>query len=284
MKRWLLGLLCVLLSGAALAAGPTEVRKRIQASMLLTGSIVVAPDGSVRSYAIDKAEKLPSAVSELIANSIPHWKFEPTLLDGKPVAAKAKMSLRLVAKPVGDDNYSISISGTQFGQDAPGESISYKDRVAPTYPYQAVQARVSGTVYLVLRVGRQGRVQEAEAEQVNLAVVANDLELERWRKVLARSALMAARKWTFNLPRSGEHMNDEYWIAWVPVTYSLRVFGERPVYEYGKWEAYVPGPRQLVPWIDDPRLLSGSVDALPEGGIHLLGRDGLRLITPLGGA
>lgn len=220
----------------------------------------------------------------LIAKNIPQWKFEPTLLAGKPVAAKAKMSLRIVAKPLGDDGYSIGISGTQFGQSVPGESITYKDQVAPSYPPRAVQARVSGTVYLVLRVGRQGLVQEAVAEQVNLAVVASDQELERWRKVLARSALVAARKWTFNLPTFGGHVNDQYWVARVPVVYGLTVVGEPRVDDYGKWQAYVPGPRQLVPWIDDPRLLSGSADALPDGGIHPLEKDGLHLITPPGGA
>jgi hypothetical protein len=284
MKRWLIGLFCVLLSGAALAAGPAAVRKRVQASMLLTGTIVVAPDGSVSSYAIDKAEKLPPMVTGLIAESIPRWKFEPTLLDGKPVAAKAKMSVRFVAKPVGDDKYSVGISGTQFGQNVPGESITYKDRVAPTYPREAARSRVSGTVYLLLRVGRQGQVEEAVAEQVNLVVVDNDEEMERWRKMLANSALVAARRWTFNLPTSGGHMNDEYWVARVPVTYGLLYGGLRGADDYGKWQPYVPGPQQPVPWIDDPRLLSGSADALPDEGLHPLEKNGLRLITPPSGA
>lgn len=284
MKHWPIGLFCVLLSGAALAAGSAAVRKRVQASMLLTGTIMVAPDGSVRSYVIDKVEKLPSVVTGLLAKNIPNWKFEPTLLDGKPVAAKATMSLRLVAKPVGDDDYSVGISGTQFGQQVPGESITYKDQVRPTYPPQAVRAHVSGTVYLVLRVGRQGRVQKAEAEQVNLVMVASDHEMERWRKVLANSALAAAREWTFNLPTSGRHVGDQYWVARVPVTYNLRRLGEIRGDDYGEWRPYVPGPRQLVPWIDDSRLLSGSADALPDGGIHPLEKGGLRLITPPGGA
>lgn len=280
MKRWLVGLFCALLSGAALAAGPAAVRKRVQASMLLTGTIVVAPDGSVRSYAVDKAEKLPPLVIGLIAKNIPKWKFEPTLLNGDPVAAKAQMSLRLVAKPVGGDSYSVSISGAQFGQNAPGESITYKDRAKPTYPPQAARAHVSGTVYLVMRVGRQGQVQEVEAEQVNLVVVDSDKGMERWRKVLADSALAAARRWTFNLPTSGEHMNDEYWVARVPVTYALSaVHGD----DYGEWQPYVPGPRQPVPWLDDRRLLSGNADALPDGDLHPLNRDGLRLTTPAGG-
>jgi len=284
MKRFLIGLFCTLLSAAALAAGPSEVRKRVQASMLLTGTIVVAPDGSVSSYVIDKAEKLPPAVTGLIAESIPKWKFEPTLLGGKPVAAKANMSLRLVAKPMGDDKYSVGISGTQFGQNVPGESITYKDQVAPTYPHQAARSRVSGTVYLLLRVGRQGQVQEAVAEQVNLVVAGNDEEMEQWRKMLAESALAAARKWTFNLPISGEHVNDEYWVARVPVVYGLKRYDEIRGDDYGEWQPYVPGPKQPVPWIDDPRLLTGSADALPDGGIHPLEKDGLRLITPPGGA
>lgn len=284
MKRFLMGLFCALLSAAALAAGPAAVRKRVQASMLLTGTIVVAPDGSVSSYAIDKPEKLPPMVTGLIAESIPRWKFEPTLLDGKPVAAKAKMSVRFVAKPVGDDKYSVGISGAEFGQNVPGESITYKDRVAPTYPHEAARSRVSGTVYLLLRVERQGQVQEAVAEQVNLVVVDNDEEMERWRKMLANSALAAARKWTFNLPTSGEHMNDEYWVARVPVTYGLGRYDELRADDYGKWQPYVPGPRQPVPWIDEQRLLSGSADALPDEGLHPLVRDGLRLITPHDGA
>lgn len=281
MKRWLIGLFCVLLSGFALAAGPAAVRKRVQASMLLTGTIVVAPDGSVGSYAIDKAEKLPPVVTGVIAKSIPRWKFEPVLLNGKPVAAKTKMSLRLVARPVGDDSYSIGIGGAQFGQNVPGESITYKEPVRPVYPPQAARDHVSGTVYLLLRVGREGRVQEAEAEQVNLMVVDSDKGMERWRKVLADSALAAARRWTFNLPTSGEHMNDKYWVARVPVMYGLRPVNEND--DYGKWQPYVPGPKQPVPWIDDPQLLSGNADALPDGGIYPL-NSGLHLTKPAGGA
>jgi hypothetical protein len=136
----------------------------------------------------------------------------------------------------------------------------------------------------LLRVGRQGQVQEAVAEQVNLVVVDNDEEMERWRKMLANSALAAARKWTFDLPTSGGHVNDDYWVARVAVVYGLRRYDEIRADDYGKWQPYVPGPKQPLPWIADPRLLSGSADALPDGGIHPLEKDGLRLMTPPGGA
>lgn len=284
MKNWLLGLCCLVLSGAALASGPGGVRKRVQASMLLTGTIVVAPDGGVRSYAIDHADKVEPAVIALISRKVPAWKFEPVLLAGKPVAAEARMSLRVVARPIGEGSYALSINGTHFGQDVPGEQIAFQDRVPPRYPPQAVKGRVSGTVYLLLRVGHNGQVEDAAAEQVNLALVDSDQELAQWRKIFASSALAAARKWTFHVPTSGVHVNAPHWIARVPINYRLRERGQPEVDQYGKWQAYVPGPKALVPWIDDQRQLSGSADALPGEGIYQLHRDGLRLLTPLSGA
>jgi hypothetical protein len=283
MKRLLIGLCCGLFSCAVLAAGLAAVRKLVQASMLVTGSIIVAPDGSVRSYTIDRAEKLPAVVVGLIGKNVPNWKFEPSALDGRPVAAKATMGLRVVAKPVGDGNYSISIGGVQFGQGASDESISYKHREAPSYPIWAAQARVSGTVYLLLRVGRQGQVEDALAEQVNLGVTASDASMERWRHVLANAALNAARRWTFNTPTSGKHVGDDYWVARVPVNFSLRESGQPFRDAYGQWKAYVPGPRQPVPWFDKGRMMSTGVDALPAGGIYQVDQ-GLRLTTPLAGA
>jgi TonB family protein len=283
MKRFLIGLFCALLSVAALAAGPGEVRKRVQASMLLTGKIVVAPDGNVRSYAVDQAEKLPPAVAGLIANNVPRWKFEPTLLDGKPVAAEAKMSFRVVAEPVDGGKFSMGISGAEFGQGKPGESISYNKRVRVIYPPEAAQARVSGTVYLVLRVGRQGQVVDVVAQQVNMRVLASDSELERWRQVLARSAMRAARQWTFNPPTSGKWVDADYWVARVPVNFNLRTPGMPKEESYGQWQEYVPGPRQPIPWFDKEQMASTSADALPDGDIRQVDQ-GLRLTSPLNGS
>jgi hypothetical protein len=282
MKRFLMGLFCVLLSAAALAAGPSEVRKRVQASMLLTGKIVVAPDGTVRSYVVDKAEKLPPAVTGMIANNVPKWKFEPTLLDGKPVAAEADMSFRVVAKPVGDQRFSIGISGAEFGQGKPGESISSKTQVRPFYPSEAAHSGVSGTVYLLLRVGRRGQVVDAVAEQVNMTVLGSDAELERWRQVLANSALRAAKRWTFNPPTSGKEVDAKYWLARVPIDFSLRGPGMPRGERYGQWQEYVPGPRQPVPWLDNKQMASTSADALPDGDIQQVDQ-GLRLTSPLNG-
>jgi hypothetical protein len=286
MKRLLLGLICTLLSHVALAAGADAVRKQAQASMLVTGSIVVAPDGSVKSYAVDHAEKLPPGVVELLGKNVPTWKFEPVCVDGKPVQATAPMSLRIGARRSDDHNYSAGIVGAQFGQDheLATDNISYKTREQPHYPGMAVENRVSGTVYLLLRVGRQGQVEDAATEQVNLGVYASDADMERFRNVLAKAALKASTQWTFNVPTTGKHVTDDYWVARVPVNFSLSQKGTPdPHDQYGQWQSYVPGPRQLVPWIEKGRLMAGDADATPAGSIAQL-EQGLHLTTPLGGA
>ncbi|WP_049622225.1 energy transducer TonB [Frateuria defendens] len=280
MKRLLGGLGALLaasvLSSAVQAAGPGAVRKRVEASMLVTGSIVVAPDGSVQSYALDQPEKLPPAVVELVGKSAPQWRFRPVQVDGRPATAKAAMSLRVVADQLGGDRYTVSIRDTRFGQDAPGERPALQDRRAPAYPREAVMARVSGTVYLLLRVGRDGRVEDEAAEQVNLGAVASDNELAHWRQVLAQAALGAARGWHFEPPTAGPRAGAKEWVVRVPVAFRLRERGAG-LPGYGQWEAYVPGPREPVPWLHQKPVAGG--DALPDGGVYLVGGD-LQLAAP----
>lgn len=282
MKRTLKGLFCVLLSCSAFAASPDAVRKRAEISMLVTGSILVSPDGSVQSYTVDQPDKLPSVVVDVLGKNVPTWKFEPVTVDGKPVLAKARMSVRIVGKRVDDSHDAISIAGAQFGENnhATDESISYKTREAPAYPRMAVESRVPGTVYLLLRVDRQGQVADAAVEQVNLGAYGNDIQMERFRRVLADATLKAAVHWTFTIPTTGKHADDKYWVVRVPVNFDLNPAGQSsPRDAYGHWQVYVPGPRQLVPWVDN-KLIAGGADAMPAGGIHQLDQ-ALHLTTPL---
>ncbi|MBB6189574.1 energy transducer TonB [Rhodanobacter sp. MP7CTX1] len=289
MKRWLMGLFCLLLAGTALASSLKDVRERVQASMLVTGSILVAPDGSVRSYTIDHAEKLPPVVAGLIDNGTKSWIFTPVLIDGQPVAARASMSLRVVAKPDGKDDYTISVAGAQFGEDKkdkgddsePGETITYDTHPSPHYPPSAVSAGVWGTVYMRLLINRQGRVEDAIAEQVNMGVVASDRELDKWRNVLADASLRTAKGWTFHIPTIGREATKDHWEARVPVSYSID--GRTPRERYGKWDPYVPGPEQAVPWQQKSEESSGAADAIADGGLYQIG-SGLQLTTPLNGA
>lgn len=268
MTRMLAGLMLMGLTFAALATTPGEVRKRAEASMVVTGSIEVMPDGSVHSYTIDHPEKLPPVVVSLIQNNVPAWKFK---LDNNPqVIERAQMNLRIVARIVDDTHDTVAIASTNFDRPfVPGQSPASKDRVAPKYPKEAIEARVSGTVFLLLRVGRDGMVMNAGVEQVNLGEYGNDREMKRYSAMLADSALNAAKQWTFNVPTSGPTANYPFWYVRVPVEYNLQPVGPSPAKNlYGKWNVYIPGPREVIPWLQpNTGQPTQSSDAIPAGSI-----------------
>ncbi len=286
MKYGFVGLLCMMLAGVALAAGPRAVSERMQASMLVTGSITVAPDGSVKSYVVDHPEQLPAEIVNLIERNVPLWRFIPVVRNGRPVIAEAAMSLRVLATPMGDGTSTVSVSGTNFGRPSSagstaGEDISYKQRPAPSYPMAALKTRASGTVYLLLAVNRQGLVEQADAEQVNLDRSGGDHEMTRSRHMLAKAALSAARTWTFNVPTSGEEAAPTNWLVRVPITFS---FTPERTRAYGKWHVYVPGPRVIPAWVGKLDV-GDSADVVGADSISAVG-EGLQLQPdkPLEGA
>ncbi|WP_458788826.1 energy transducer TonB [Dyella jiangningensis] len=273
------GLLAIL-AGTAHAG---NVRKDAEASMVLTGTVDVNPDGSLHGYTIDRSEKVPPEVAAIVDKNIRQWTFNLSA----PVteAVHTKMSLLLLAKPAGEGKFAVTVSGASFGDNNGhnGETVSYKSHdPAPAYPRAAIDARVSGTVFLLLRIGRDGLVQEGVAEQVNLDQYGTANEMRLYRKLLADAALDAGKKWTYNPPTRGKGIDDPYWQVRVPVHFNLLPFGERPKDDYGHWHGYIPGPRQTPSWISQT-LLSEAPDAMAGDGLHA-GNALLRLATPLGGS
>ncbi|WP_158756101.1 energy transducer TonB [Dyella sp. S184] len=292
MKRLLLGLLGVFCSGAVIANGGVDaVRKQVQASMLVTGSIVVAQDGSVNSYTLDQQDKLPPLVLEVINKTVPHWRFGIDVSDfqeymraSQARLLKAKMNLRVVAVPVDNQNYSVSISEASFGEDASArksssDTLSEKDIVQPRYPSRSSQDGVGGTVYVYVRIGRDGKVEDQVARQVNLHVVAPETEMAVFRKDLAKAAVDAVRRWTFNPPTSGKEASWQHWYAMVPVEFCQSARCDEEA--YGKWAGYIPGPNVPIPWHDDPEVTPQDSDAMPSG-VAFQPDQRLKLLTSLG--
>ncbi|MBB3226510.1 hypothetical protein FHW69_001100 [Luteibacter sp. Sphag1AF] len=283
MTRFAVGMGAFLVAGLAIAGGPAAVRKQIEASMVVTGSVDVSPEGAVTKYVVDQPEKIPADVVSLIQRSAAQWRFKPVLLDGKPVNAHATMSLRVVASPNGDGTYVARVKGANFGEGTPSDSVTYVDHKPPTYPELAVRARVPAAVYLLLRVGRDGHVMNVDAEQINLEAVAAEPDMRALRRMFATASVAAARKWTFALPTTGSHISDDSWVVRVPILFRLNQDGVAKQAGYGQWEAYVPGPKEHIAWLDAvPKAKdesAGAADALPEGGLYLVG-SGLTLLTP----
>ncbi|MBB5875501.1 energy transducer TonB [Xanthomonas sp. 3498] len=286
--RWS-AMVSLLLAFAAVAVaadgvGPGAVRKQIESSMLVSGTIDIEPSGKVSALALDQQERLPKGVVGFVRNSVMQWKFEPGMRDGKPVPARTPMTLRLVAKRLeGGDDYQVEIRGADFTRyDSNDRSVVTGIQMKPpAYPEAAFSVGAAGDAYLVLKVGRDGRVVDAAVEQVNLRVVASEQQMQRLRDVLGKSALGAAHKWTFRPPSEGKDVDAPYWTVRVPVNYALSDTRRDASSSYGRWTSYVPGPRQRAPWITSQDAAGFSPDLLPAGGVYMADGTGPRLLTPL---
>lgn len=271
----------------AQAASRAEIRKQIESSMLVRGQLDIDRSGNVTAVSIDPANKLPGGIATFVHDAIMAWKFEPVMRNGQPVPARAPVTVRLVAKKQDQDNYEVAIRNADFsgdGHDKSGRSVSSRKMTPPRYPEAAYKSGIAGDVYLLLKIGRQGQVEDVVAEQVNLRVLGNEAEMRRARQLLANASLDAARGWQFVPPTQGAGVDAPFWSVRVPVSFRLNS-DSRTGNESGVWEAYIPGPRTPAPWRGKGKEADFSPDALGgEGGIYMADRSDLpQLRTPLQG-
>jgi TonB family protein len=281
--RFCLAITLTLTALTTWASGTKEMRKQAEASMLLTGSVEVARDGSLRSYQLDQPEKIDSAIRDFVDSNIKSWSFA---VDSLPPGVSANatilndMSILVVAKPLEGDKFSLRLAASDFSPRNPqaGTGFAYKHIKPPEYPSSAVRARVQGRVFLLVKLAADGAVEDAIAEQVNLGVVASsEKEMERWRTVLATSALNAVKRWTFTVPTRGQQASQSSFLVRVPVAYDILPKRKE---EYGKWVTYIPGPRHANQWEQADANPGFAPDALAaNGGVYSNG--GLRLKSPL---
>lgn len=277
-------LLVALCLGVTAQAGNTlAARKQVESSLLVRGTITIAPDGSVIAHTLDSTEALGDVLSKFVGGSLETWHFKPVIVDGKVVTAKVPMSLRLVAKPMDDGNTKVTITSTYFGrrEELPATAdVQRRARLAPPqYPKGALQMGGKGTVYLIVQVGRDGSVLNVGAEQVNLKVLGSAAEMSSLRKQFSDAAIRAARRWTFVPPTTSVAANEASWLVRVPVEF--RLWGdEAKQAKAGGWDSYVPGPRNKdMPWAHEQLKTVGSPDALSDGGVYSL-EQGATLLNP----
>ena len=266
-------------------ASPASVRNQMETSLMVSGHVDIETDGSVSHIDLDHEEKLPPGVAKFVRDSGLRWQFEPIEVGGQVVKARAPMNLRVVAKKLDNGNFQIDLRGVSFERydSEDPQSIAMVKMDAPRYPTEAFRAGASGTVYLIVKVGRDGHVEDAVAEQVNLRIFTSEGEMRRLRKIFANASLDAGRKWTFRTPTAGEQATRPYWTVRVPVSYAISV-GRLPTDEYGAWVSYIPGPRETAPWADKEKEgASFSPDTLGDGGVYLANSNAPRLLTPLQG-
>jgi len=272
------GLLLLMLALPVFAQGAGGVRKQVEASMRVTGEITVDEQGQVASYTLDDPAKLPSGIVKFVRDNIAHWKFEPPVIEGKSVSIRNNLSVLLVANRQEDGDYLMRVQAVSFypQQTDAGYEVASRVMTPPRYPMSAARAGVGGVVFLALKVGRDGQVQDVAAEQVNLKAVASENQMNKFRQMLATASIDTARRWSFDPPARGELAAADYWTVRVPVEFSLGDALPR----YGEWVKYVPGPRIMPSWVEEMQARE-SPEAMAAGTPRIVGGDGLRLLTPL---
>lgn len=275
------GVACI---GSADAQSVREVRKQMEASMTLSGVINIGREGQVEGFQLDHRDKVAADVARLVEGTVNSWRFEPVLVDGKAVRARTDVRLRLLADSLTGTTMQVRVADANFGPVDEENALSSDNVRAlkmrpPVYPERAAAIRGQGEVTLLVKVGRDGKVADVVAERTNLTVVAPERQMQMLRDVLAKASVSTARSWTFSIPTTGEYKDEEFWTVRVPVNYAFDSRSER----YGRWSAYIPGPRQQAPWKTGEDEKATGSDLLPEGGVYMVGRnDGPRLLTPLG--
>jgi len=279
--RKIVCLLCILLSTPALC-GETiaSMQDRAEASMLVTGSIDIAPDGTLSSIVVDHRQQLPVEVTSLVDRASAKWRFSPDP-SGEADIRHVAMTLRIVARREPDGAYRSRIRAATFGDRKLDGQIRYKSRVSPRYPLFAYQNRISGDVYLLLRVDASGKVTDVAAEQVNLDTVTEASMQAQIRKLFAEVCVNVAKYWTFDVTGAGNSA-DGAWLARVPVHFGM--VQDRATQDYGKWLVYVPGPQEPVPWLGKYNYPQPdrNTDALPGGSLQPV-QNQLAVIGPLDG-
>lgn len=270
----------------AVGALPTvvEVDADVQESILVSGTIDVESDGSVGGYRLEHESELPPSVVARIAAAVPTWRFRPTIIDGEGVAVRARMHLRLVAKPINASAKEIRLSSASFPHNAAtGETLEI-GHVSLTDLIRALsRLRADGIVYVSMKVDRDGRVEDAVVRQVTLYARTTRSRMALVRDEYTRSALITVQRMRFLPISAGESRHAPYWTGILPIELCM---DESPCYTRKPWQwgGYFPGPLNRAPWdIDHP---TGATDprgdAIPSGRFQLANGE-LILITPLNG-
>ena len=269
MFRRLSVLLALLVFSAAVHAdtGRGGVRKQVESSLSVTGTVDITPAGDVVAHTLDQPEKLPKGIVDMVARIAPRWKFESIPLQGNAVSRSA-MSLLFVAKKHDDGQLTVELRSASFNGPSPQgrTTLDKKTFRTPDYPFAALGGSgVSGTVYLVVRYDREGRILDIDAEQVNMRVIGTEAQMAQWRRALTQSCLTAAKRWKLVVPDGGIPKDRDFTVGRIPVSFSMESMRET---RYGQWEAYIPGPRASIPWMANTSLAGSAPDAFAPGAFH----------------
>lgn len=251
---------CFVLSLAACvvqAAAPAA----LEYSVGIAGEVVIDPHGRVQSWRMD--DGLAPVLAALVQRNVEQWRFEPILVDGKPVAARTRMRLSLLAQPRDGGDYALSVDQVFFG-----DMKQRKVQAPPQIPRNFIKDGIEARVIVLARLDAQGNVVQVHPYQTSLS---RKGAVARWRSAFEKASLEAVAQWKFE---PGEEIDGQVSAntVKVPITYLVASGSSRAelAKDMKRWRAFIPGPVSPAPWpgaeavdaVDDAALEDGQAVAL----------------------
>jgi len=224
-------------------------------TLSLGGDLVIDEQGAVKRYQLD--DGLAPVLAGLVQRNVESWRFEPVVVDGRPVVARTRMRLALLARDRGDGDYVLKVESVGFGERKPRPG-----QAPPRYPKDALRAGVEARVILTLRVDAEGNVVDALPYQTSLSKKGHEARL---RKLFEDVSLEAVRGWKY---QPGEEVGGVpvAGVVLVPLEYTLAQGRTKQELERSqkRWRSYLPGPVTPAPWADAQALAATGAGVTEE--------------------
>ena len=114
-------------------------------------NVIIDKEGRVANVGVVSGHPLLIAAA---IDAVKQWQYQPTLLNGEPVAVSTVVDVNFTLNEPYD--VALSTSGLTVGQP------KALNTVEPVYPPLAKQARIQGTVHLRAVIGKDGRVESVQ--------------------------------------------------------------------------------------------------------------------------
>lgn len=206
--------------------------------MQVQGDLLIDPQGRVSEYNVTTA--ISPEAKALLDRSVRQWTFEPPTRQGQPIYARTRLDLTLAAIK-SKDGYQLQVQQIRFTGSRKARRME-----PPHYPMEAARAGISADVLIAVRVDAQGRVLDVAPVQTSLPYRnATERDVANWSRVFEKSAVAAARRWTYE-PADPRTEDSEATLI-VPVDYRADA---TPRANEG-WRRDVASPAQRIPWLNE---------------------------------
>jgi hypothetical protein len=269
---------------------PPEVKAAVYATRV-DGMVEIGPDGRVARYApvTVLAEPLAGRVRTLAEG----FRFEPVLVDGRPVIARTRMRMHLVAEPIADGELRVAVEHIGFPDDEEDSGRTLPPdryvrgvaaRTPVHYPRNALRSGISGRVLVALRLAPDGSVVDAHPRESALfSARGHRKALAGALALLERAATDTVRRWRFDVrvPDAARPAPADL-TALVAVQYLM---SDHPHPRPGVWLHESRSRERSPPWLD-PLLADRLPDMADVGDRGHFGAapNRFRLLTPPAGA